>query len=446
MATLQSGQSSAIMKSDSETSIELNTIQRDVEAPKEAPHGPPPPPPNGGTRAWLQVLGAFFLNFNTWGLLNTFGIFQSEYSSGILSSSSESAISWIGSIQAFLMLVVCVLCGRLLDAGHFYVDIVAGVLLSVFGMMMTSLAKEYWQVLLAQGFAVGIGAGMVFMPAIQIIGTYFSTRRSTAMGLAAAGSSVGGIVYPILLRSLIPSVGLAWAIRILAFVMLGTLAISVCVMRPRRDLPPRKSGPLINVDSLRTPAFAIWLFAVFFTFIGLYIPFFYVSKYALNIGVSQDVAFYMLIIMNAGSVPGRIFPSMVADKIGNLNIMIPAVLSSGIIALAWMRATTQPGLIAVCFFLGLASGSIQAVLPANVPALCPDLTMLGTNLGMTMFASGLGLLIGSPVAGVILDRQSSASGEVYWGMLTFAGITVLVGGLLLIVVRVIRIGFAISKA
>lgn len=65
----------------------------------------------------LQVLGAFFLNLNTWGLLNTFGIFQSEYSAGFLKTNTESAISWIGSVQAFLMLVVCVLCGRLLDAG-----------------------------------------------------------------------------------------------------------------------------------------------------------------------------------------------------------------------------------------------------------------------------------------------------------------------------------------
>lgn len=32
---------------------------------------PPPPPkstkPNGGSRAWLQVAGAFFLYLNTWG-------------------------------------------------------------------------------------------------------------------------------------------------------------------------------------------------------------------------------------------------------------------------------------------------------------------------------------------------------------------------------------------
>lgn len=99
---------------------------------------PPPPPPNGGTRAWLQVLGAFFLNFNTWGLLNTFGIFQAEYSAGLLKTSSESAISWIGSLQAFLMLFVGVICGRALDAGYFYTDITIGVLLEVVGMMCMS--------------------------------------------------------------------------------------------------------------------------------------------------------------------------------------------------------------------------------------------------------------------------------------------------------------------
>jgi hypothetical protein len=85
--------------------------------------------------AWLQVLGAFFLNFNTWGLLNTFGTFQSEYSTGLLRDSSQSSIAWIGSLQAFLMLVIGVLCGRALDAGYFYADITLGVFLEVFGMM-----------------------------------------------------------------------------------------------------------------------------------------------------------------------------------------------------------------------------------------------------------------------------------------------------------------------
>lgn len=43
----------------------------------EAPAGPPGgPPPNGGLKAWLQVLGSWMLFFNTWGILNTFGVYQ----------------------------------------------------------------------------------------------------------------------------------------------------------------------------------------------------------------------------------------------------------------------------------------------------------------------------------------------------------------------------------
>lgn len=282
------------------------------------------------------------------------------------------------------------------------------------------------------------------MPSVAIVGTYFSTRRSTAMGLAATGSSMGGLIYPVVLRRLIIQIGFPWAVRVMAFIMLGTLLISIAVMKPR--LPPRKSGPLINVEALKDPVFATWLLAVFFTFIGLYIPFFYVENYALNLGISPDLAFYMLIIMNAASIPGRIFPLMIANKIGNLSIMIPAVFLSGIITLAWIKVDTKSSLITISAFLGLTSGSIQAVLPATVAFLLPDLSKLGTNIGMTLFAAGLGLLIGNPVAGAILDSQSQGSSVKFWGALAFAGVTVLGGGFFFFVARVLKVGFAIQKA
>ena len=41
-----------------ESEAELNKRSQEVPAPA--------PPPNGGLKAWQQVLGAFFLNFNTW--------------------------------------------------------------------------------------------------------------------------------------------------------------------------------------------------------------------------------------------------------------------------------------------------------------------------------------------------------------------------------------------
>lgn len=56
--------------------------------------------------------------------------------------------------------------------------------------------------------------------------------------------------------------------------MLATLSVAIALMRSR--LPPRRSGALVDVESFRDTPFAVWLCAVFFVFIGLYFPFFYV--------------------------------------------------------------------------------------------------------------------------------------------------------------------------
>jgi hypothetical protein len=128
-------------------------------------------------------------------MVQTFGVFQSFYITDLLKSSTPSEISWIGSIQAFLVLFVGVVSGRALDAGYYNVLFGVAALLQVLGMMLTSLSTKYYQVFLAQGVVVGIASGVIFTCGVSIVGTYFSTRRSFAMGLVASGSSVGKWLY-----------------------------------------------------------------------------------------------------------------------------------------------------------------------------------------------------------------------------------------------------------
>lgn len=125
------------------------------------------------------------------GIVNTFGSYETYYSVDLLSTSSSSAISWIGSIQAFLLLFVGALTGPLYDAGYARHLTIGGSFFLVFGQMMLSLCKEYWQVLLAQGFCVGIGCGLLCVPSTAILAQYFSTKIATAVGFTAAGSSFG---------------------------------------------------------------------------------------------------------------------------------------------------------------------------------------------------------------------------------------------------------------
>jgi len=93
-------------------------------------------------------------------------VYQTYYESGDLFTKSSSDLSWIGSIQAFLLLLVGALTGPIYDAGYIRALIISGSFLIVFGHMMLSLCHEFWQALLAQAFLVGIGAGTLFIPSV----------------------------------------------------------------------------------------------------------------------------------------------------------------------------------------------------------------------------------------------------------------------------------------
>ena len=147
--------------------------------------------PDGGFQAWLQVTAAFFIFMNTAGLFNSFGVFQGFYTQGPLRSISGSNISWIGSLQGSLMLLICIVTGPLYDLGYLHSLVNIGTFAIVFGMIITSICSEYWQFVLAQGVVVGIGNGLLFLPSIAIVPQYFSQNKALASGIVAAGSSIG---------------------------------------------------------------------------------------------------------------------------------------------------------------------------------------------------------------------------------------------------------------
>lgn len=100
-----------------------------------------------------------------------------------------------------MVLFVGTIAGPVYDRGHLRLLLLIGSFGVVFGHMMLSLCTTFWQTLLAQGFVIGMGAGCLFIPAIALLPTYFSTRLGLAIGIAASGSSMGGIIYPVSLTA-----------------------------------------------------------------------------------------------------------------------------------------------------------------------------------------------------------------------------------------------------
>lgn len=90
-----------------------------------------------------------------------------------------------------------------------------GTFLHVFGLMMISLSTEYYQFILAQGICSPIGASMLFFATVTSTMTWFFKWRALAFGIVAAGSSLGGVILPIMVAQLIPQIGFGrWCIPV----------------------------------------------------------------------------------------------------------------------------------------------------------------------------------------------------------------------------------------
>lgn len=224
-------------------------------------------------------------------------------------------------------------------------------------------------------------------------------------------------------HKLIGPLGFGWTTRVIAFVALGVLIFSMAVMKSRLP-PPKQSRSLLDMTAFKEAPFLIFCLALFFSFVGLYFPFFYLPTYFTSfLHTDGNIAFYIIAILNASSVFGRIAPGILADHFGSLNTIIPISFIAAVLAFAWIGIRNEAGTIVFAILYGFASGAIVS-LPATILArLTSNMSILGTRMGMSFTFAGLGLLIGNPIAGALLDIE----GAIFWKGQLFSAVMVVVG-------------------
>ncbi|KAL0946436.1 hypothetical protein HGRIS_012659 [Hohenbuehelia grisea] len=384
--------------------------------------------PDGGLRAWTVVLGSALCTFSTFGYVNAWGVFQSYYEQEVLVDLSPSTIAWIGSVQYSLVFLPGLVFGRLFDLGYFKVPFFIASVVLVVATFLVAQCKEYWQFLLCQGFAIGLASGAIFGPNLGIIGHWFNKKRGLAMGVAAIGSSVGGTVFPIAARRLIPQVGFPWTMRIIGFILIFSMGIPNIVLR--RRLPPKKmSGGLFNLRAFRSAPYSVYTLSSVVTFLGLYTVLTYIDVSATSLGISPDFSFYLISIANAGSLLGRIFAGIGSDRIGPINVLAPMTSIAAILTYAWPFATSKGALIIVAIIYGIASGAFVSIFPVPIYGF-GEIDDVGRRIGMSMTLAAAGALAGPPISGAI----NKATGG-YRAVGYYAGSMILLSVALMLIAR-----------
>lgn len=170
------------------------------------PSTDPGPPPDGGATAWLQVLAGHLMAFISTGLVSSFGVFQPYYEERL--GMVPSAVSWIGTMQIFLLLGIGIFSGRASDAGFAHEAVLVGTFLIICGLFMASLSTQYYQLFLSQGICVGLGMGMLYIPGFSVVASYFfEDKKAVALAIVNSGTGTGGLIYPVMVQQLLPQIG-----------------------------------------------------------------------------------------------------------------------------------------------------------------------------------------------------------------------------------------------
>ncbi|KAK8090485.1 MFS monocarboxylate transporter [Apiospora hydei] len=252
--------------------------------------------------------------------------------------------------------------------------------------------------MLAQSLLLGISASLVFCPPLGVVLRHMPHRRGLAMGLTIGGSSIGGIVWPIMLQQLLNknNVSFGWTIRAVAFTMMPLLAFACfTIVEPVKktalaanpspvqdggEAPGSLKGNATNDpsekklgsrDFLKKPTYMLLCAGLALAYLGLFTPLFYISSYAIAQGQAESTAFYLLSAVNASSFFGRVVPGHLADVAGHYNLLTIFTLLSGLIGFTWTKATSLAGLIVWGLAYGFTSGAVMSLQGACAGKIAP---------------------------------------------------------------------------
>lgn len=311
-------------------------------------------PPNGGY-GWVCVAAACALNASAWGINSAFGVFLAFYlEHDTFPGTTPFAFAFIGGLsisQALLVSPVITISTR---AWGVRVTLLIGVALLTLGLLGASFAKEFWQLLLAQGVCFGWGMGFLYVGSLGILPQWFTTRRSLAQGIAASGAGIGGIIYNLVTNVLNESLGWRWALRVLAASGFAVNLVCALVLRDRnKQIKPS----LVIFDWRKLGRYEILLIVAWGALSELgYIALYYsMPSYAASIGLSAKQGSIAGTMVSVGLAIGRPVMGYYSDALGRINM---AAFGTGFCGLLCLVVWTFAKSYGVLLFFATTSGTV----------------------------------------------------------------------------------------
>ncbi len=313
--------------------------------------------------------------------------------------------------------------GRWLDAGSARYAMLWGAILLGAGVAAMGVASALWQLALITVVFIAPGCAILGpLSATKLAANWFEQRLGRALGISAAGTSLGGLAIPPLLALLIDRFG--WRVALEVF-GIGAAALLIpllwIVVRDRPvelgilpDGEPGPSGATVapRSDPWTTRTIAgtrvFWVLAVVLglTMGSLGGVIAHLVPYALDRGLSTGMAAALMSCLAAAGIAGKLGFALVADRIDVRYALAASVLAAILATVVLWTDPSVAGVVLASAGLGLATGGLVPSWSALV-ADAFGRGAVGRVMGLSFLAKQPLLLAGAPFAGYVHDQTGT---------------------------------------
>lgn len=368
---------------------------------------------------YVVAVAAMFVMAIMWGAFSSFGVFFKPMLSEF--GWTRAITSGAYSFSVLISGIVGILTGRLNDKLGPRIVVVGCSLLLGLGFVCMSLISSVWHMYFFFGIIAAIGLSGSFVPALSTTARWFIKRRGLMVGITASGAGLGMTFIPPAATWLIADYGWRNAYIILGIAITAALIVAALFLRRdpgqlgqlpygANDIKPEgivleKEGFSLR-EALHTWQFWVLCGVAFCCYVCMDTIILHIVPHATDLQISAANAASILAIIGGFNIAGRIIMGGTGDRIGTRRaLIITFVLMT--VSLAWLLVAKRMWMFypfAAVFGFGYAG---VATLLSLGTAWLFGLSSHGVILGVIVFASTFGSLIGPVIAGGIFDITSS---------------------------------------
>ena len=295
------------------------------------------------------------------------------------------------------------------------VVVLTGSVVLAASLALASQARSLLEFQLVFGLAVGGSIAAIFAPMMAAVTGWFDTHRSLAVSLVSAGMGMAPMTMSPLAAWLVSNYD--WRTSMLIIAGLAAVLMipaSFLVRRPPALQSPEavvsdEAEPDISVrEALRSPQFKILVLTNFLCCATHSGPIFHTVSYAVTCGIPLMAAVSIYSLEGLAGLGGRVAFGVAGDRLGAKRVLVFGLLVQAFGTLGYLAARDLGSFYAVAALFGFIYAGVMPLYAVIARENFP-LKMMGTVIGGTTMAGGLGMATGPVVGGMIYDHFATYS-------------------------------------